>query len=62
VPPGVEVVRRDGDGRSFLFLLNHTAEEAVVELDGDYRDVFSASERSGAIRLEPFGVVVAKTA
>jgi beta-galactosidase len=32
VPPGVEVVRRShADGRSYLFVINHTEEDAVVK-------------------------------
>jgi beta-galactosidase len=46
VPPGVEVVRREADDRSFLFLLNHNAQEVKVEAP------------SGAVTLEPYGVVV----
>lgn len=34
VPPGVEVVRRRGDGRSYLFLLNHTDQDVEVSADG----------------------------
>jgi beta-galactosidase len=34
VPAGVEVVRRQGDGRSFLFVLNHTADDVEVTADG----------------------------
>ncbi|MFL6101185.1 MAG: beta-galactosidase [Actinomycetales bacterium] len=34
VPAGVEVVRRQGDGRSFLFVLNHTADDVEVAADG----------------------------
>lgn len=33
-PAGVEVVRRQGDGRSFLFVLNHTAVDVEVAADG----------------------------
>jgi beta-galactosidase len=58
VPRGVEVVRREGDGRAFLFLLNHGAEEASVELDRRYSDVLTGAELSGTLRLEPFGVAV----
>jgi beta-galactosidase len=57
-PRGVEVVRREGDGRSFLFLLNHRAQAAEVDLDGDYRDLLTGEERSGILGLEPFGVAV----
>ena len=57
-PRGVEVVRRDGNGRSFLFLLNHGAQEATVELEGGYRDELSGEERTSAVTLEPYGVSV----
>jgi beta-galactosidase len=33
-PPGVEVVRRDGPGRSFLFVFNHTQQAAEVPASG----------------------------
>ena len=33
-PPGVDAVRREGDGRSFLFVFNHTEQAAVVSADG----------------------------
>jgi beta-galactosidase len=34
LPVGVEVVRRVGDGRSYLFVLNHTTEPVEVPADG----------------------------
>jgi beta-galactosidase len=57
-PSAVEVVRREGEGRSFLFLLNHASQEATIELDATYRDALGDEERSGALILEPFGVAV----
>src|SRR6266540_5368482 len=57
-PRGVEVVRREGEGRSFLFLLNHGAQEAKVELDRRYSDLLTDDECAGALTLEPFGVAV----
>jgi beta-galactosidase len=57
-PPGVEVVRREGDGPAFLFLLNHGADEAKVELDGTFRDALSGDECAGVVTLEPSGVAV----
>jgi beta-galactosidase len=56
--PGVEAVRRSVNGRSFLFLLNHGAQEATVELDGKYRDLLTGMEQSGTLALEPFAVAV----
>jgi beta-galactosidase len=60
-PAGVEAVRREGDGRSFLFLLNHGGEEAKLGLDGAYRDMLTDDERTGTLVLEPFGVAVLRT-
>ena len=57
-PPGVEAVWREAVGTSFLFLLNHAAEETDVELDGSFRDILTGEECSGALTLEPFGVAV----
>lgn len=34
LPAGVEVVRRSGDGRSFTFVINHTAEAVELPLPG----------------------------
>jgi beta-galactosidase len=34
LPPGIEVVRRSGDGRSFTFVINHTAEAVELPLPG----------------------------
>jgi beta-galactosidase len=59
-PSGVEAVRREAEGHSFLFLLNHGAQGAEVELDGTYRDVLTDEERAGSLTLEPFGVAVLK--
>jgi beta-galactosidase len=61
VPPGVEVVRREGDGRSFLFLLNHGGDEAGITLERTYRNVLTEEEWGGAFVLEPFGVAILRT-
>jgi beta-galactosidase len=38
-PAGVDATRREGDGRSFLFVMNHTDQAAVVSVVGfDMRD------------------------
>jgi beta-galactosidase len=58
-PSGIEAVRREAGGRSILFLLNHTAQEAVLELDGTrYRDLLTGEELVGLLHLEPYGVAV----
>ncbi len=57
-PSEVEVVRREGDGRSFLFVLNHGAQEAKVVVDGSYRDALTDTRCSGTVTLGPFDVAV----
>jgi beta-galactosidase len=57
-PAGVEAVRRQGDGRSILFLLNHGAHEARIELDREYRDVLSRDRRAGTLMLDAHGVAI----
>jgi beta-galactosidase len=57
-PPGVEAVRRSVDGRSLLFLLNHGAVAASVEIDGEQLDLLSGAKHSGRAVLDPFGVAI----
>ena len=59
-PRSVEVVQREGEGWPFLFLLNHGAEEATVELAGRYRDLLGDVDCAGVVTLEPFGIAVLK--
>jgi beta-galactosidase len=50
--PGVEVTERSKDGKSYLFVLNHNAEQATVQLgDTPMRDLLSGEERSGSVAL-----------
>jgi beta-galactosidase len=58
-PPGVEVARRtDGNGRSFLFVLNHLDSEVQVEGVGGL-DVLSGEQAGpGALRLPAYGAAV----
>jgi beta-galactosidase len=50
VPPGVEACRRSGDGRSYLFLLNHAGSPVEVTGVGD----------GTPVKLDPFGVAVVR--
>lgn len=61
--PGVEVVRRKGGGRSFLFLLNHNEEEVTVALDG-YGAVglLTGDSHHSGLTLEPLGVSIIEEA
>jgi beta-galactosidase len=61
-PAGVEVVRREGGGRSFLFALNHGAEPAELQLPGPARDVLGGEEWDRRLLLEPLGVAVLEEA
>jgi len=58
VPDGVEVTRRHADdGRTWLFVLNHTRETATVALTG--RDLVAEVDVDGSLELAPgaFAVV-----
>jgi beta-galactosidase len=56
---GVEVTRRSADDRSYLFLLNHTDAERVVDLGGIQGfELLGCSEVSDRITLDPLGVAV----
>lgn len=57
LPAGVEAAERVKDGSSFLFLLNHNADEAVVELgDAGGMDLLTNEAVSGAVKLASKGV------
>jgi beta-galactosidase len=59
LPRGVEATRRHGDGRSFLFVLNHTEGEATLNLgERRLRDLISGAVHAGTLVLPPRGVVV----
>ncbi len=54
LPPGVEVVRRTGEGRSYAFVLNHTGNEVQVPMDGT--DLLTDSPVRGHLTVAPGGV------
>jgi beta-galactosidase len=58
--PGVEVVRRAGDGRSYLFVLNHGDEPAAVPAAGV--DLVTGRPVGGTLSLAPGGVAVVREA
>ncbi len=58
VPQGVEVVRRLTENASFLFVLNHNAAAAEVQLKEPTHDLLIGSEREGKLSLESLGVMV----
>ncbi len=54
LPPGVEVVRRVGDGRSYAFVLNHTDETVAVPVAG--HDLVADRTCDHEVVVEPGGV------
>ena len=54
--PGVEVVRRIGGDRSYLFVLNHTDEEAGLPCGGT--DLLTGTTHADSLRLPAGGVAV----
>ena len=57
--PGVEIVRRHGDGgRSWLFVLNHTPAPAVIEVSGV--ELLSGRQAAGQLEVPPGGVAVVR--
>jgi beta-galactosidase len=57
-PDGVEVSERWKKGKRFLFVLNHTAENQEINLDGEYVDLLSDKSISGPEILKPYGVLI----
>jgi beta-galactosidase len=60
VPANVEVTMREKDGGRFLFLLNHGAKAAVVELPRGMAgmDLLSGVKVKSRVKVEALGVVV----
>ncbi len=62
VPADVEVTRRSGGGRDFLFLLNHRAEPVTVDLGGVRgRELITGLEAKGKWSLAALGVAVVES-
>jgi beta-galactosidase len=58
-PPGLEAVRRQGEGgRSWLFVLNHTGGAGVVEASGV--ELLSGRRVTGPLEIAPGGVAVVR--
>lgn len=55
---GVEVVRRHGSGATYLFVINHTGEDAQVPVTGT--DLVSGRECSGAVEVAAGAVAVVR--
>ncbi len=59
-PAGLEVTRRSGEGRSFLFLINHATQPAEVATHG--HDLVADRPVDGVISVPPGGVAVVREA
>lgn len=58
-PEGVESARRVKDGKEYLFLLNHSAEAAEVNIgDNPRQDLLAHSSVSGSVTVPGRGVVI----
>ena len=57
-PPGVEVVRRRADDRSWLFVVNHTDAEATLDATGT--DLLTGQPCGGTLRVPAGEVAVVR--
>jgi len=57
-PTGIEVTRREGDGRSYLFVLNHNAGPAQISLPMPMYDLLTGETRTAMLELPARGVAV----
>jgi beta-galactosidase len=63
VPADVEVTRRSGGGRDFLFLLNHGATIATIDLDGILgEELITGNVTDESWQLPPLGVAIISVA
>ncbi|NML50888.1 beta-galactosidase [Streptomyces sp. R302] len=60
LPRDVEVVRRAGAHGHYVFVLNHTAEEAKVPLDGGGTELLAGGEVHGTLTVPAGGVRVVR--
>ena len=58
IADGVEVVRKSKDGRSLLFVLNHTPDPRLVLLPGKHHDLLSGRDLNGETALEKYEVLI----
>jgi beta-galactosidase len=59
VPEGVEVTRRSGGGKDFIFLLNHGAEATAIDLTGFHgQEMLTGRTAAGSWSLPARGVAI----
>ncbi|MBA9085110.1 beta-galactosidase [Fontibacillus solani] len=61
-PEGVEVTRRVKNGMSYLFLLNHNADPATVEINSEKTDILTGKIVSGSLTVPGRGVSILEEA
>ncbi|HJW01538.1 MAG TPA: beta-galactosidase [Arthrobacter sp.] len=57
-PPGVQVRRRTGNGRSYLLVLNHNDAPVSVDVRAGGTDRLTGTQRQGSVELAANGVLV----
>ena len=58
VPAGLEVCRREGDGRVLTFVVNHNGEEAALALPGRFEDLLGQRPVEARLTLGPYAVAI----
>lgn len=61
-PAGVEVARRVKNGMSYLFVLNHNAEAAEVEVGSEKLDLLTGENVTGTLTVQGRGVAILECA
>jgi len=61
LPDGVQATVRHGDGVSYLFLLNHSAQTATVTLPAPAVDLLGADSPVTSVSLAPRGVAILRS-
>ena len=61
-PPGVEVTLRESDGGQFVFVLNGTQEDQVIDTGDGGDDMIGGGTVSGNVTVGPLGVLVLRRA
>lgn len=57
-PAGVEVTRREGDGRAYTFVLNHTTKQVSLPLPARLYDMLTGDAHEGSLTLAGHGVAI----
>jgi beta-galactosidase len=58
IPPGVEVTERWRENKRLLFVLNHSAQDQHITLDGSYTDLINGATFTGTLAIAPSDVLI----